>query len=218
MKGAPMLYLIDLFVGTISGLVVVLPFMMLFHYVTFKRRKPSDQKETVVYKWVSCAFCAALLAVFTATGVYDIYSMRIELRYDLIPFANISTNYEQYILNIILFIPIGFLLPMLSRNFKKKRLTFVTGLLLSLFIEVVQIFGLRATDVNDLLMNTAGTVIGYYVFVLMSRCFPKISTISIIALDRWKWDIWMYFVFSLLAMLFVQPFIMRWIWGLLFWQ
>ena len=211
-----MLYFIDLLIGTISGFVVVLPFVMLFHYTTFKRRKPSDQKETALYIWVSYAFCAALLAAFTATGVYNIYSMRIELRYDLIPFANISTNYEQYILNIILFIPIGFLLPMLWRNFRKKRLTLMAGLLLSLFIEVVQLFGLRATDINDLLMNTAGTIIGYYVFVLMSRCFPKISTTSDISVDRWKWDICMYFTLSLLAMLFVQPFIMRWIWGLIF--
>lgn len=76
----------------------------------------------------------------------------------------------SFVLNIFLFIPLGFLSPFISKTFERVRNTFFIGLGLSLFIEIVQLFTLyRATDVNDILTNVVGTMIGYFFFRLIAK-------------------------------------------------
>ena len=68
----------------------------------------------------------------------------------------------SFVLNIFLFIPLGFLCPFISKSYKKMKNTLLIGIGLSLFIEIAQLFTLyRATDINDLLTNVMGTFIGY---------------------------------------------------------
>lgn len=65
-------------------------------------------------------------------------------------------------LNIIFFMPLGFLLPILWEPFKKFRFTFCYLFIFSLVIEIGQLFTLyRASDLEDLLMNTLGGIIGW---------------------------------------------------------
>lgn len=76
----------------------------------------------------------------------------------------------SFILNIFLFIPLGFLCPIISNTFKRIKNTFFIGFGLSLFIEIVQLFTLyRVTDIDDLLTNVIGTMIGYFCFILISK-------------------------------------------------
>lgn len=68
----------------------------------------------------------------------------------------------SFILNIFLFIPLGFLCPFISKSYTKMKNTILIGIGFSLFIEIAQLFTLhRATDINDLLTNVIGTCIGY---------------------------------------------------------
>ncbi len=79
---------------------------------------------------------------------------------------NISTGriLEIVLGNIIIFIPLGLLLPVILKR-KSSRDIFLGGFLLSASIETVQfIFGLGNTDINDLILNTLGTIIGYLLF------------------------------------------------------
>lgn len=76
----------------------------------------------------------------------------------------------SFILNIFLFIPLGFLCPMISGRFERAGSVFLAGLGLSALIETSQLFTLyRATDINDLLTNAAGTMVGYLCFKLAVR-------------------------------------------------
>lgn len=76
----------------------------------------------------------------------------------------------SFILNIFLFIPLGFLCPLLSKTFERARNIFLIGLGFSLFIEIAQLFTLyRATDINDLLTNVIGTMLGYLCFRVIAK-------------------------------------------------
>ena len=87
---------------------------------------------------------------------------------NLIPFSDGFSL--SFLLNIFLFIPLGFLSPFISKTFERVRNIFFIGLGLSLFIETTQLFTLyRATDVNDILTNVAGTMIGYFCFRLIAK-------------------------------------------------
>lgn len=71
------------------------------------------------------------------------------------------------ILNIIFFVPFGFLFPdkeILPKFFKNRRLLLIlcAGMLLSIFVELTQyIFRLGLCELDDVICNGLGAVIGY---------------------------------------------------------
>lgn len=87
---------------------------------------------------------------------------------NLIPFSDgLSLS---FILNIVLFVPLGFLCPILSRTYQSAKADILSGFFLSLFIEISQLFTLyRATDINDLITNILGAVVGYLCFNLIVK-------------------------------------------------
>ena len=95
-------------------------------------------------------------------------------RINLIPFVNLF-DYESkrdMLLNIIgnctMFIPTGIVTPILYKNLASFRKTVLMGFLLSLSIEIIQLpFAVRASDIDDLILNTVGVVIGYGIYALV---------------------------------------------------
>lgn len=106
-------------------------------------------------------------------------------------------SWLNLLLNIALFIPLGFLLPLLSKKFENPLLSFGTGFGTSLAIEVLQLFMKRGLfDVDDLFTNTLGNFIGYSFIMfllilknhppkmkqkLIGSCVVPITTIAVIA-------------------------------------
>ena len=97
-------------------------------------------------------------------------------RMNLVPFVNLL-DYESkkdLLLNIIgnfaLFIPTGIVTPILYRNLDSLKKVTLTGFLISLTIEIIQLpFAVRASDVDDLILNTAGCLLGYALYRLFRR-------------------------------------------------
>lgn len=74
------------------------------------------------------------------------------------------------ILNIILFMPFGFFVPLIFKQLKNKWFYGILfGLVFSLIIEFLQTFTGRFVQVDDILMNTFGTVIGYALSLLLEK-------------------------------------------------
>ena len=100
-----------------------------------------------------------------------------EYRYNLIPFVEIRRFWmyrEQVgnfamILNIfgnvVGFVPFGYILPVINDRFRNWLLIVVSGFSLSLCVETAQlIFRVGSFDVDDLLLNTLGALLGYVSF------------------------------------------------------
>ena len=103
--------------------------------------------------------------------------MAREYRYNLIPFVEIRRFWmdrEQVgnfamILNIfgnvVGFVPFGYILPVINDRFRNWLLIVVSGFSLSLCVETAQlIFRVGSFDVDDLLLNTLGALLGYVSF------------------------------------------------------
>lgn len=76
--------------------------------------------------------------------------------------------------NVAGFIPFGVALPFLSK--KKKNIVFITLLTFefSLLIEVIQLISKAGCfDVDDLILNTTGGMLGYLLYKLLS-CLGKV--------------------------------------------
>ncbi|HWP79718.1 MAG TPA: VanZ family protein [Candidatus Acidoferrum sp.] len=70
--------------------------------------------------------------------------------------------------NILIFVPLGLLVCLLWRGASLKRAA-LSGLAVSLVIELCQLPLDRWTDIDDLWLNALGAALGYGVYVLMRR-------------------------------------------------
>lgn len=82
-------------------------------------------------------------------------------------------NPVTWALNVVLFVPLGFLLPCLWREYDRFVPTLAFGFCFSLAIELSQLLNFRITDVDDLIANTLGAVVGLALYWLLRRLFPK---------------------------------------------
>ena len=72
--------------------------------------------------------------------------------------------------NVVGFMPFGFFLPIVSRRGRKWYNTFILGFFLSLCIEVTQlVFKVGSFDVDDLLLNTIGGILGFFCYRLVQK-------------------------------------------------
>lgn len=70
--------------------------------------------------------------------------------------------------NIGMFAPIGFCLPLLWRR-KRWYHAVILGLLVSMGIEFIQVFSGRVSDVDDVMLNTAGTIFGFILYCISRK-------------------------------------------------
>lgn len=76
--------------------------------------------------------------------------------------------------NLAMFMPIGFFPALLFRNATWKRSALI-GFGMSTLIEAAQYFIVRNTAVDDIILNTAGALCGYFLFLLSRKCWPKVT-------------------------------------------
>lgn len=76
--------------------------------------------------------------------------------------------------NIGIFCPIGFFPALLWRGWRWWKSALV-GLCTSVFIEFVQFFIGRSSDVDDVILNTAGTLVGFWIFWLINALLPQLT-------------------------------------------
>ncbi len=77
-----------------------------------------------------------------------------------------AKNWANVLLNVAMFGPFGFLLPLLGKRFRKWYVTVPAGFGASLAIELIQLaMGRGICDVDDLFCNTLGAAIGYFIIL-----------------------------------------------------
>lgn len=88
-------------------------------------------------------------------------------------FINRNINYFliNFLGNIIIFMPIGFSVPLLWKASDKKVV--LIGFCSSVFIEFCQLFLSRGTDIDDLILNTVGAFLGLLVYKVLYKKFRE---------------------------------------------
>ena len=73
--------------------------------------------------------------------------------------------------NVLCFMPFGFFVPWLWKHMDRWYLAVLLSLYLSLLIELTQLFlKVGSFDVDDLLLNTTGGILGYLCYKIWRRC------------------------------------------------
>ena len=148
---------------------ILLPCML---YVLIQTQGFHRRTNFIHMIWVFI-FLYYVYLVLETTGIGTIWEiglypgMKLQEEINLIPFRDgISLS---MILNVVMFMPLGFLLPLLWKEYQSLVRTAIIGFCFSCGIEFCQLFNRRVSDVDDLLMNTLGAILGWLIWIVFSR-------------------------------------------------
>ena len=158
----------------------------------------------------ACLVSSYLVAVWSLAGLPTVLYSRFYANLNLIPFMGMGADLRNCLLNVALFVPLGLLLPSLWRKYRQGRAAALFGLGLSLFVELAQLFTMRATDVNDLITNTAGTCLGWALWAVAAKVWPGLRPRE----DRAP-KLGFLCLATGLVMFFPQPYLAAWLWDIL---
>ncbi|MDE7334372.1 MAG: VanZ family protein [Lachnospiraceae bacterium] len=193
----------DILIRSIAGYVFVVPGVLLYFGYLMKTKK-----QTLIHFVASIVFCYYLVGIFTMVGIhaFKTFSPRIVL----VPFVDMISGPVDTVLNVILFIPLGFFLPLLYKKYDRVNRVALTGFLFSISIEIVQMFGMGATDINDLITNTVGTCLGYYIYKVLFKLVRKELFVKFRAKKVNDYiEVLFFALYSLAVMVTIQPFIIH---------
>ena len=185
--------------------------MALYHAAMARKDRKRGRKTAKAHIAGVYVFCFVLVLVLTITNVPGIYHLEVDSKVNLTLFAYFPAMAHQYFMNVLLFVPVGFLLPLLWKWFENFGRTLLCGFVFSLSIEIAQLFNERVTDVDDLLMNTLGTVAGFVIFALIKKGGAKVSALSIGYSNHWRGEPFVCFAFVWISVLVFKPVLSDWL-------
>lgn len=123
---------------------------------------------------------------------YDSYEQYLLANIDLIPFQSTQNYIELLRLdkiepdavarniagNIVLFVPLGFLLPCLYKRFVNAKPIIISSVLLAFVFETIQLLTMCGCfDIDDIILRSTGTMIGLMLWKI-SFIYSKSSASS----------------------------------------
>ena len=156
-------------IETAAASTILIPILFLYQIFIFH-----NIKKTAAY----FIFMLYLTAMCFLVGFPSVAGIKIAWSYNFIPLYGMLTDITNSCLNVLLFIPLGIFVPCLWPEYRSMMKTVGLGLMTSLGIEILQIFTFRATDINDLITNAAGTLAGYLIGRVMIKMIPQLDRLN----------------------------------------
>lgn len=174
----------------ILALKILTPILVIFFTVYFllykkilKGTKTIKKSKIFLYSISLCYIVIVIGATFlgrTPSNLdnvkmnLNLFSSYFEAYHDIGVVLLNNVLLRNLVLNIMLFIPLGFLLPMCSDKLKKIYIVVLIGFFTTLVIEFTQHFqGYGVFEIDDVLNNTIGTLLGYCVFMFFYKLKSK---------------------------------------------
>lgn len=162
----------------VAGIIYVL-----LAYIVY-RLAPKKTDDTCSFKWKNhiprVLFCGYLVIVLYAVLARDPVNngLNVNLHWFLAVLEAWNScslkNWINILINVVMYVPFGILLPYLGKMYKKWYVVFFTGTAFSLVTEGLQyFFGVGVFDVDDLLANVLGIAMGYSVSMLCLTFFSE---------------------------------------------
>lgn len=129
-----------------------------------------------LFAFVIYGYCVLQLTILSRTPVpwYD--------HVDWVFLSRWFDNNEQkafYIANVVMFIPFGILLPMLGKPMRHILIAAPVAVACSIGIEAAQLkYHLGACQLDDVLLNSFGFLIGFLVYLALADLYGLLSVIA----------------------------------------
>lgn len=166
-------------------MLIVLPFVVVYRVIVWRRREKKNNLNREIAVIAFLAYCIGLFSQtiipkwqYSATTIdvttekYNAVNTElfrvITETYNAIVYIDLWEPFLiNFLGNIVMFIPIGFFVSLLFRRGDLWYVNIFIGFLLSLMIEILQLPQMRSSDVDDLWLNTLGTLIGWAIIPIV---------------------------------------------------
>lgn len=158
-----------------SILCILIP-SIIYQVIVMKSKNNTKKtnKKHLVWVYVFLIYLFLCLTIAGIGSIWDIGRCESIIRTEEINFIPFSSEgIMTYILNIIMFMPLGFLLPLIWKNMRKLKTVVLTSFVYSFSIEICQLFNRRTTDIDDLLMNVTGAIIGFFIYKAFMKLLKR---------------------------------------------
>lgn len=163
-----------------SALPMLIIFIVVICTVRISYIRSTNQKIILHNEIFNLLFIIYVLLLFELlTGTENSYGSGI----NIIPFKEIM-RYEfgskmfiyNVLGNILIFVPFGYFI---SRYVKPKKILpiIVDALITSVTVETVQLKIGRSFDIDDIILNIAGAIIGYFVYIAFDAIYKHLPKI-----------------------------------------
>ena len=189
-------YFVDMMTsfGSIYGIVCSLSCCLVCLAIVSARNRNRMGKGLSGGTWalalVFAVYVGTVLQVTGAGALSDIVNMPqgainpatgkplgiVHAAFNFVPFSDMGVTFW---LNVLMFVPLGVLFPLFGRPMCNVAPTLCFALAFSLLIETSQLITFRAVDVNDLIANVAGAVLGYLVWRVAAAFCAKSDALSV---------------------------------------
>ncbi len=154
---------------------------------SIKKRQTSLKRELQLLLVYVCLIVVARFTFFpfsTMNGqiqplVFD-PATAFPFRINCLPFVYLLDypNKREILLNVIgntaMFLPLGIVWPIVFKELNTPKKAIAAGIGVSLCIEILQLpFYDRVTDIDDLILNTVGFLMGYLIFFVIHHIRRK---------------------------------------------
>lgn len=171
----------DIFVESLPNIwpmiviILVIVSSLRIAYLITKHKKFLLHKELIYLIAITYILCLFYVVTFQDSnyGVSNYVPFKEIFRYSF----GSHKFFKNILGNIMLFIPYGFLSSYLLKN-KKLSVTFILSLIASITIEVVQYHIGRVFDIDDIILNVLGGIIGGLLFVGLDAIRSKVRILK----------------------------------------
>ncbi|MPM34326.1 hypothetical protein SDC9_80908 [bioreactor metagenome] len=147
------------------------------------RRMIKKERTPLLSIGITLALALCLTVIFAVT-VAPLCAYTLQFfgnSINLIPFAvlkDVKDNPWNFYGNMLLFIPVGVLPMLLWDKFRKLSVTLCFAAGLSALIETLQLFSPRGTDIDDVILNTAGAFWGFVLGKVILKLYPELRRLA----------------------------------------
>lgn len=152
------------FIEMLAASVFVIPIFSIYG-----KCRIHNLKRTLLYM----IFGFYLVAVLFLVGFPSLAFIRFDFSINVIPFVNMPADVRNTCLNVLMFVPLGIFLPVLWDEYRNIKSTMLVAFCMTVGIEISQFFSFRATDIDDIITNMTGALIGYLVAKGITRNFKR---------------------------------------------
>lgn len=182
-----MLIIKEIFGYFLIGLIGMLGLSILYLPVYFILRKRMSLMRQAAY----FLFAVCILVILSATVLDGIIMNKMDGKgiitenptLNMVLFHSFTENWlmgerkkiTQILANVLMFVPLGFIYPIAFPKTRRLWKTTIGMALFSFLIEFIQYFIGRCADIDDLVLNTMGGVLGYFAFYMFLKLWKLIK-------------------------------------------
>lgn len=161
----------DIFLG-IAGIILLYALFFVGYFVIYRKILKGSKKISHRQMIMVALMTGYLIVIIGITLLGRVQGMYGRVNFHFLSSYKAAWNkfdvrsWQYIIFNIIMFVPLGILLPIAHKKFQNVVFTLSAGLTLTLAIELFQyITGSGIFELDDIINNLMGTVVGYSIIM-----------------------------------------------------